>query len=331
MKKLNITIYMLLLMLVSTSLDAQKVYSYVLKDKPYYVLEEGGPITVQELTNNGTTMNSFGKDFANTLYNTINWKERGINTKGKAKVYNPWYTTRIYELTKDASAAKYVIGGNYIFSGSVTKTHELLKAKDKSKEAIPFFYYKHSVDAKAMVDGKITITSNSKGEVVKEFSLKNEKSKIDSKLVEYPVTPTIEKYTKMLSKDVINRSGGMFSPIYVPKTYSFKAVKGDKADKAFKKEMKNKKKVFKALADAGSVNELGKAYQEIIANESKLKKPQNLYYNIGICYELIGNYAKAKENYLKSADKGAITDIESLIKMQELFKKLGLNVVENDF
>ena len=43
------------------------------------------------------------------------------------------------------------------------------------------------------------------------------------------------------------------------------------------------------------------------------------------------NYAKAKENYLKSADRTAITDIESLIKIQELFKKLGLNVVENDF
>jgi len=331
MKKLNITIYMLLLMLVSTSLDAQKVHSYVLKNKPYYVLEEGGPVTIQELINNGTTMNSFGKDFANTLYNTINWKERGINTKGKGKVYNPWYTTKIYELTKDESAAKYVIGGNYIFSGNVTKSHELLKSKDKSKEAIPFFYYKHSVYATAKVNGKITITSTSKGEVVKEFSLNNEKTKSDSKIVEYPVTPTIEKYTKMLSKDVINRSGGMFSPIYVPKTYSFKAVKGDKTDKAFKKEMKNKKKVFKALADAGSINELGKAYLEIVANESKLKKPQNLYYNIGVCYEIIGNFTKAKENYLKSADKAAIADIESLIQIQELFKKLGLNVVENDF
>ncbi len=318
-------------MLVSASLNAQKVHSYVLKDKPYYVLEEGGPIAIKELTNNGSTMNSFGKDFANTLYNTINWKDRGIEKNGKGKVYNPWYTTKIYDLTKDESAAKYVIGGDYIFSGSVIKFNELQKAKDKSKEKIPFFYYKHSVKAIATVDGKLTISNSSNGEVVKTFSLKNEKSKNDFKYVEYPAIPTIAKYSEMLSKDVINRSGGMFSPLYVAKTYSFKAVKGDKSDKAFKKELKNKKKVFKALADAGNVNELGKAYQEIVANESKLKKPQNLYYNIGTCYELIGNYTKAKENYLKSADKGAITSIDNLISIQNLFKKLGLNVVENDF
>jgi hypothetical protein len=331
MKKLNITIYMLLLMLVSTSLDAQKIQSYVLKDKPFYVLEEGGPVTVQELTNNGSTMDAFGKDFANSLYNTINWNKRGISRNGKGKVFNPWYTTNIYELTKDESAAKYVIGGNYIFSGNVIKSHELLKSKDKSKEAIPFFYYKHSVDATAKVDGKITITSTSKGELVKEFSLNNEKTKTDYKFVEYPVTPTIEKYSKMLSNEVINRSRGMFSPIYAPKTYSFKAVKGDKVDKVFKKEMKNKKKVFKALADAGSVNELGKAYIVLVPDEAKIKKPQNLYYNIGLCYELIGNFTKAKENYLKSADKQAITEIDKLIEMKDLFQKLGLNVVENDF
>ena len=332
MKNFNITIYMLLLMLVSTLVDAQKIQSYVIKARPFYVLEEGGPITVKELTNNGSTMNTFGKDFATTLYNTINWEERGLAKKGKAKVYNPWYTTKIYELTKDESAAKYVISGNYVFSGQVTKSDALMKSKDYNQiTPIPFFYYKHSVDATAIVDGVLTITSTSTGEVVKQFSLKNEKTKSDFKFVDYPSTPTIDKYTKALAKDVISRSGGMFSPVFVTKTYSFKSIKGNKSDKVYKKELKNKKKVFKSLAKTGSVNELGKAYQEIIANASKIKKPQNLYYNLGLCYELLGNYTKAKENYLKSADKDAIVEIDYLISMKDLFVKLGLNVVENDF
>jgi tetratricopeptide (TPR) repeat protein len=95
--------------------------------------------------------------------------------------------------------------------------------------------------------------------------------------------------------------------------------------------MKNQKKVFKALADAWIVKELGKAYQKYIASEAKIKKPQNLYYNIGLCYELIGNYTKAKENYLKSGDSNVIIAIESLIKIQELFKSLGLDVTEGEF
>ena len=331
MKNINILISTIVLMLLATTLSAQKIESYVLKQQPKIVLNEGGPIAVHALTNNGTTMDDFGTSFSKKLTSYLSSKS--LKTVGsKGKVHNSWYTTKLYELTEDDTAAKYIIAGDYKFSSSVSKTSDLKKIKKKDdKDAITIFYYSNSASATATVTGNITITDVSDGKVIKTLAINNTKSKSETKFVSYPVLPTVDKYSDMVAKEAIGNHQLMFSPVYTPKKYSFKTIKGDKADKAYKKEMKNKKKVFKALAESGSVNELGKAYEALIANESKLKKPQDLYFNIGLCYELIGNYTKAKENYLKSAQKKAITEIDVLIAFQGMFTKIGLPTEEKEF
>ncbi len=333
MKNTNILISTIVLILLATTVSAQKIHSYTLKQQPQVVLNEGGPIAVHALTNGGTSMDAFGKDFTKSLTAYLKSTRLGVDTKGKGKVHNPWYTTKLYELTQDDAVAKYIIAGDYKFSGSVSNSKDLKKSKEKvsKEEPFTFFYYSNSVSATAMVMGKITVTRVSDGQVVKTLPLNNSKTKTETKNIGYPIAPTVEQYSDMVAKEEIRKYQLMFSPVYNAKNYSFKTVKGDKADKAYRKEMKNKKKVFKALASSGSVNELGKAYEALIPNESKLKKPQDLYYNIGLCYELIGNYTKAKENYLKSANKNAITEIEVLIKYQGMFKKLGLLTEEKDF
>lgn len=50
-----------------------------------------------------------------------------------------------------------------------------------------------------------------------------------------------------------------------------------------------------------------------------------------MCYEMFGNFTKAKEHYDKSTNNEAKKRIGILIQYRDIYKKLGIEVIEKDF
>ena len=145
--------------------------------------------------------------------------------------------------------------------------------------------------------------------------------------MEKPNVSSASTYIAAAEKDAISQYQYYFSPIIKSKKYKFEKLKPE--DKSYKKELKQKTKDLKDLADKGDVNAMGKMYLDIITHP--LKDMQEGYLNIGMCYEIIGNYTKAKEYYEKAGDSRAMNELNKLILDRDKLSAIGLNVVETDF
>lgn len=325
MHKLSIIIRILFVSLaISTTASAQRVEFYTLK-MPSAFLDGGGNIFVKSLTNNGTTESDYGDAHAKAIVNVLS--SNGIGQDKTVKLYNPWLTTALYQVVESEDEADFIISGDYAFESSSNTSYEEKFIKETSEtvaKKLPISYYTFSASSSASIDGKVTIAKKD-GTLVGTIPFGNKEFKSNSKHLEQPSVPSTEKFIADLKREAINKTAYAYSPRLDVEKFRFKNVKTK--NKELKKELKSLVKQAEALVKTGDINAAGKKYLEIATKEDN----EDVNLNIGVCYEIIGNFTKAKEYYVKSAEKSDIRRINSMILVRDKFKELGIQVVENEF
>jgi tetratricopeptide (TPR) repeat protein len=328
MKYIKRTLSLILVFFVFATANAQKMDSYVLI-MPSVYFGEGSPVYIKPFTNlKDSTNNTFGKEYANTLKNVFN--NAAIGKKSGVKMFNPWYTTKLYSLTENEAEAKYVIGGEYTTetSSSVSNKEHITAETSSSKDSkIPFVFYEYISSTSGSVSGKLTLYQSSSDKIIREYPF--EKSNSDSKS-QYLETVKSESMFSLLDKSeeqAIDQNILAFSPYYTVHTYNFENIKSDEKD--YNKELRKQRRDLKDYADAGQLEKLALAYIAML--DKSLKNPEDLYYNLGMCYEMLGNFTKAKEYYDKSTNSDAIKRIDILLQYKEIYENLGIEIIEKDF
>ena len=315
-------------------LSAQTVKSYIIPNKPQIVLENGGKVYVKPLDNTGTKGADFGAKYSTALSNLIN---KNNSSSGKIKgVYNSWYTNRLYSVVNSESEANYIIAGNYLIIAS--SNHQATEIKETTKSnKIPYYFYEHRNTAVANLQATLIVKDASSSTVIKTIPFSDKKSKNKTRYIHDDGPLNADRYIDVIAKKTIRGYSGIFTPIYVSKKYSFKKVKAnkksmEKADfKATKKDLKTKQKALKVLAEQGKIKDMGAAYLKFAAMGDKIKNMDKVNTNIAYCYELIGNYTKANDYYSKVNDKKSLEQLTKLIEVQQMMKKMGIDVTEEEF
>ena len=327
-------IIVILMVLSANILSAQTVNSYILPTKPQVILENGGKVFVEPLVNTGEKAPDFGAKYSATLSALIN---KDAADKGKIKgVYNSWYTNKLYTVVNSESDADYIINGTYLIDASSSYKYTEIKSIAKLSN-IPYFTYQHTNSLNASLNATLNVVSASSSSVLTTIPIKKSKSDNKVRYIHNDGPFNADNYIKDIAKKTIRGYGGIFTPKYVAKNYSFKKAKAnkktmEKADfKATKKELKTQGKALKVLAEQGKIKEMGAMYLKIAAMGDKIKNLDKVDNDIAYCYELIGNYTKAKTYYTKAGDSKSLEQLTKLVEMQQLIKKMGQNVTEEDF
>ncbi len=315
--------FSLILLFISSIALSQTIESYTLSLYDN-VLDGGGKVFIHPLTNNGTEAASFGKDYADKIKLYMN--STGVGYVNGIKVYNPWLSTKIYQIVENVSEADYIISGDYKFETSESNTYEekwIAETSETVDKKLPICYYNNIASSSASLNGKLIVKKGST--VVKNLPFKGTKSDSKTKSMGTASVSAPSTFISVLSKDAINTYSYSFSPRLNEIKYKFKNIKTK--NKEFKGDLKSIEKQIKTLVKTGEINETGKKYLEIAGKEES----PSVHYNIAVCYELIGNYTKAKVYYLKSADKEGIDRINRRIATGKKMESLGTKIVENEF
>ncbi|MBI9066869.1 MAG: tetratricopeptide repeat protein [Salinivirgaceae bacterium] len=323
--KNTVKILSLALLIFVTSISyGQSIKSYELK-MPAKIIAGGGSVFVKALENGGKLEQGFGESFGKALKTQLD--KETIGQKSGTKCFNPWYTTKLYKTADGESQADFIISGSYAINGDESKTSTVNSSKEKLEglsKPVTYYYYSYTASSKASLVGSIVVTKKDGSKTI-EIPLKGDKSKSETGYLKKESVASVSSFARELSKKQIATYQSMFSPTFDEKNYRFKNVKTK--DKVLKKEFKANEKAIKNQLKADNLHEAAKLYLEL---ESK-EKSENLSYNIGMCYELIGNFTKALEYYNNAGDKGALKDINELIKLKTTFESLGLKVEEGVF
>ncbi|WP_462280092.1 hypothetical protein [Salinivirga cyanobacteriivorans] len=307
-------------------IEAQKFDGHIL-DMPKEIFEGGGKIYVQDLTNEDDPNSNFGSNYAKALRNALNADRVAYGRLGK--LYNPWLTTKIYEVVDSKSDADYVISGDYQVSSNSSESNKAVYIKETAEVSpqIPVCYYNYTISNSATVKGNLYLMAKGQDAAYKTLPFKQKKGKSKTKALEKPKVKSPQQYISNARKAAIKQYQYYFSPIIVEKKYRFKNLRGE--DRKYNRELRKQEREIKDLADQGDIMTMGKMYKEIITH--KLKDLEQGYLNLGMCYEIIGNYTKAKVYYEKSGNKGAIRDINKLIKERDIIAEMGVEIVEKGF
>jgi tetratricopeptide (TPR) repeat protein len=321
-------INLVLVFFLFSTANAQKIDSYVLIMPPIY-LGEGGPVYVKPLVNlKDSAQDSFGKAYSNSITNALN--NPAIGKKSGVKMFNPWYTTRIYSTTENEAEAKYIISGEYSMATNTSASfkehvsHETSSSKDPK---IPFVFYEYISGTSASVSGKISLYQVSSQQIVKEYPFDQSNSDSKSQYLNVVSSASISTLLEKSEDQAIRQHFLAFSPYFNVFTYSFENIKSD--DKEYNKELRKQRKDLKDYADAGQLEKLAIAYIEML--DKNIENTEDLNYNLGMCYEMIGNFTKAKEYYYKSNNSEAKQRIDILTQYKDIYQKLGVEIIEKDF
>lgn len=302
--------------------------SYVLIMPPIY-FGEGSPVLVKPLINlKDSSNNAFGEEYSTTLKNVFS--NPNIGRKSNVKMFNPWYTTKIYDLTENESEAKYIISGEYFSGTGLSDTaieHKTAETSTSVDPKIPFVFYEYTSTSSASVNGKLTVYQTSSSKVVKEYPFAKTNTDSKSQYLESVKSASMFSLLDKSEDQAINEHILAFSPSYIIYTYKFENVKSD--DKDYNKELRQQRSDLDDYADAGQLDKLALAYIEML--DKNIKNPEDLYFNLGMSYEMLGNFTKAKEYYDKSNNSEAIERIGILINYRDIYEKLGIEIIEKDF
>jgi tetratricopeptide (TPR) repeat protein len=296
---------------------------------PPVYLSEGSPICIKPLINlEDSTNNTFGKKysekFKTAFTNPIIGKKAGV------KMFNPWYTTEIYDLTENEADAKYVITGEYSSSSSSSTTSkEYITAETSSSNdpKIPFVFYEYTSTTAGSVNGKLTVFQSSSNQIVKEYPFEKSNSDSKSQYLKSIKSTSKSSLLKKSKDQAISQHILAFSPYFNVYTFNFENIKSD--DKDYNKELRKQRKELKDYANAGQLEKLALVYIDMLTKD--IKNTEDLHYNLGMCYEMLGNFTKAKEYYDKSTNSEAIKRINTLIQYRDIYETLGIEIIENDF
>lgn len=327
MKNTTRAISTILIFFVFLTVNAQKIDSYVLIMPPVY-LGDGSPVYVKPLINlTDSTNKTFGEDYSNSLKNALN--NPSIGKQSGVKMFNPWYTTKIYTLTENESEAKYIICGEYSTSTNSSETAIEHKTAETSSSdpKIPFVFYEYTSTTSGSVNGKLTVYQSSSSQIVKEYPFEKNNTDSKSQYLESVKPASMFSLLDKSEEQAIDQHILAFSPYYTVYTFKFENIKSD--DKDYNKELRQQRSDLDDYADAGQLEKLALAYIDML--DKSVKNPNDLFYNLGMCYEMLGNFTKAKEYYDKSNNSEAINRINILIQCRIIYEKLGIEIIEKDF
>jgi tetratricopeptide (TPR) repeat protein len=318
------TIILVLTFIMSVGV-AQKIDGYILT-LPAQMLDGGGKVYVEDFNDLKGNNAAFGKAYAEALKKALQAERVAIGSVGK--IQNPWITTKVYEIAASKEDADYVLSGEYSTITASSNTNKPVYIKETgTTEKIPVCYYDYTVSNSATIMGNLFVTAKGQAEPMKKLPFQKKAGDSKTKALEKPSVRSASDFISSAEKASIQDYQYYFSPIIKSKKYKFEKLKAD--DKSYKKELKQQTKDLKDLADKGDIMGMGKIYKASL--EKPLKDIKEGYLNLGMCYEIIGNYTKAKECYEKAGDSGAMKELNKLILDRDKLVSLGLEVKENDF
>jgi len=320
----NISTLLIAMLFVSYSI-AQTVEGYKFAYSPT-IINTGAKIFVKNFTNKGDIEANFGEKYAKSVKAALNRKSLGLTTG--VKLNNPWLTTKFYEVVDTEAEADYIISGEYIFTkaySSKNKEVVIYETSSMAKPKLPIHYYNYTEASSASVTMKMFIHKKGNATPSKEFPFTKTESKSKTTALQKPTITSASSYISTLSKQAINKYTYEFTPRLVVEKYKFKTIKP--SNKELKKEYKTMKSSLKAFAKQSNINEMGKIYLSMLEKENDA----DVHANLGMCYELIGNFTKAQAEYNAGGDKKGIERITYMIKVRESHKGVGITVVENEF
>lgn len=323
MKTLKYYSIILLCFAFSANSIAQKLDAYTLQ-LPKLILEKGGSIFVAPLTDNTSEeiSNSLSTQFQTEM-------SQGISTDGLAydhniKDLNPWFQTNLYKTTETENEAQYTITGAYQFETNHTKSYTEMSGAEV-KDSIPFVYYKFSEKSTAKVTGNVVITDKETGSEIANIPYSKERYDEDTKTMKQASVKDPNTFIPLLTDDFTHSFRYYLNAVKVVFEYDFPKIKPENKD--LRKEFREYKRNLKDYADESDLQKMYSLYVEIQQKEDSPEVNEC----IGMCYEILGNYSKAKTYYETAKSQESLNRIEKQINIKNTLTNLGIEIVEPEF
>jgi hypothetical protein len=315
MKKIIKTLIILLVLLSVSDVYAQQgqFYQFILL-KETKVL--GSNIFYAGLTNNGDEkqidVNQYVKDQVNFFLKTYSG-----NAEKKIQNHISWTTNPLFQMVNDANEADVVIAGYYtIKTGSLVEEKLFYERQTNVGGAIPFY--------------EIRQTNSASIQIVISYTYKDKTVDYDTITIsnQYERKPnttykSIDDLLKKAESDLKMQLYKCFT-FYKPNHIWYKFLPVKTKDKALKEELKN----ASVLLENGEIEKLGNLYKRIYQLETDNKEAA---FNLGLCYELVGNYDKAEQYFAIMPDFHVNVRMKENRILFDYLKSIGVNMVIKDF
>jgi hypothetical protein len=323
MKTIKYILIITACVLMSGISSAQKLETYKLQ-MPELILEKGGPIYVMPLTDNTeeNINNSLSTDFQKEMNQGL--LAEGLAYNANLPLFNPWMKTNLYSTTENKEEAKYIISGEYSFTTNHVKSFNE-KSGAEASDSLPFVYYEFTEKSTANVLGNVVITDVETGSEVTKIPFNKELTDEDKKIMQHASVKSPNTFIPDLADHFVGTFRYRFSAVKISYEYDFPKIKPE--DKDLRKAFRQYKRDLKDLADAGKLNEIYAMYLEIQQKEDSPEVNEC----IGMCYEILGNYSKAKSFYDKCDNSESKNRIVEQINVQNQLKALGFSIEEPEF
>jgi tetratricopeptide (TPR) repeat protein len=310
-----------IILISAISTYGQKVKSYYIIMPPY-VVTNVDKIFIEDFVCEGEKGKGEGANFSKIMKDHISSEHRGISFEETKYIYNPWLKTNLYEVTENEAEAGAKISGNFTVTSASSYNENKVETvePDRYYNRIPYSYYNYSASSSATIDVNMSVYKKELDKVVFEIPVKKEGN--DSKTTSYS-KPVVSSEASMMQSTInsaINYVPGYFCPVLRAIEYDFEKVK------VKDKELKNEIKDVKGLVKDGKFKEAAVIYKKAM----DVEKNQEAAYNLGIIYELHGNYTKARECYMESGNSAAVARIDKGLEVIDLLKKMNKEIVEQE-
>lgn len=314
---------LIICLIFSISGFSQKFNAYTL-ELPNYILKKGGPIYVSELTDISETEigNSLSTSFQSAMIHGI--QAEGLATNHNIKDFNPWFITNLYSTTDSIDKANYVITGEYNFTTNHTKSYTE-ETGVETTDSLPFVYYKFNEKSTATVSGKIIITDSETGNEIATIPYSTEKIDEDTKTMKQASVKDPMSFISALTNDFTHNYRYQLSAVKLVREYEFPKIKAENKD--LKKEFRQNRRDLKDMADEQKLKDMFSKYIEIQQKEDSPEVNEC----IGMCYEILGNYSKAKTYYETAKSQESLNRINKQINIKNTLSNLGIETTEPEF
>lgn len=314
-KQIYLSLVLVLFSFLNLQVLAQSVEYYQFKLERETKIR-GSKIFYEGLKNNGDEsqidVGKMAEDYLGFYFNTYS----GIKKK-KIQNHISWMTNQRFEKAKDKASADVIVGGYYIIKTGANVEEKLFYERAQNVGgSIPFYEIRQTNRAEVTAVISYTYKDNSVAYDTINCAFEYERK---PKTKYKSIDDLLAKCKKSLETELYN-TFKFYSYDYV--WYNFKSVKTKD------KELKAELKTVKDLLNNGKIKDAGSIYLRVYELDHK-----NLAaaFNVAQCYELLGNYPKANEFYLKSPDFHAKVRMKSNMKLFEYLNNIGAKMEIEDF
>lgn len=324
--------YTLLFALIMFGANAQDFKGYVLKMpstiKPNTSVKK---IFVEGLqcSNSENINEEMIKTLNNIIVNNINSNERGGNIEF---IPNTWLRSDIYQVTQNKDEADWIFTGTYEYFTSKKRDQAYEVKRETStgtKYKLPFelMYYDYANEIR--VPYSLKIVDKTGAEIFSAGSeFKNSSAPEKNMVSTEGKLQSFDALAKTFSSTIGNWMANAMLPIFTPVAYEFEKVKGP--DKKTQPDKEKRKAIDDQLDNARDMLKdhdfvgAGMIYQSLIEECPSA----DLFLNLAMIYEIIGNYTKSLEYYQKANNAVGITRIKSGIEVRDMLKAFGKTIEE---